>query len=94
MPDPEDNIITRLNESLSHIQEIDVSGTRKLYDELLHFFSEAEGDFIRRRHKELQLQGFKNKEIYLVIKDEIGKVLFKGSDLSERQIKRVIYKET
>lgn len=65
----------------------------KLYEEILSFFSEDMNDFIIRRYTELKKEGFKIKEIYSLISKEVTENLFRGKQLSERQIKRIIYKE-
>ena len=65
----------------------------KIYKDLLIFFSETEKSFILRKHSELKNQGLKNKEIFKILMNEISSHLFKGQILTERQIKRIIYKE-
>lgn len=82
-----------LKERLEQIIPIETVDVNKLYEELLSFFSESLEEFIGRRHGELHDAGYKNKEIYPKIQEEIKDLLFKGPVLSERQVKRIIYKE-
>ncbi len=87
------NAIIDLKERLSQIIVVDSIDIEKLYEELLSFFSESISEYSIRRHRELQKEGFKNKDIYTKISKEIIQRLFKGKELSARQVKRIIYKE-
>jgi hypothetical protein len=82
-----------LKERLMQTMEIDSISIDKLYEELLIFFSESEDEFITRRHQELKDLGKSNPEIFSMIQGEIENRLFRGQPVSERKIKRVIYKE-
>ena len=64
---------------------------RRLVAEVLHFFDETPEDFIIRRHRELQQDGFSNTEIYTRIEAELEAHRFTNPPLSLRQIRRVIY---
>jgi hypothetical protein len=87
------HMVNELKERLSQIIPMYSVNFTKLYEELLSFFSESETDYIINRHKELQKEGYKNKEIYSIISKEVSNHLFKGKKLSDRQLKRIIYKE-
>ena len=87
-------MLLELKDRLSHIISIEKIDIDKLYNELLSFFSESEQNYIARRHKELQKEKYKNNEIYSILIREIKNHLFVGRKLSERQIKRIIYKES
>lgn len=65
----------------------------KLYEEIITFFSEPMKNYIKRRHKQLKKEGYKNSNIYQLISKEVKSRLFKGKDLSPRQIKRIVYDE-
>ena len=86
-------MLLELKNRLSQIISIEKIDIHKLYNELLSFFSESENNYIIRRHKELHKEKYKNKEIYSLLTEEIKNHLFIGRNLSERQIKRIIYKE-
>lgn len=83
--------IIELKNRLSHIIPIEFVDIDKLYEELISFFSDTQEKFITKRHRELQNEGYKNKDIYIILIGEIKHHLFKGKDLSERQVKRIIY---
>ncbi len=87
------NQIKELKDRLSSIILTDSIDFNKLYEEILSFFSETVNEYISRRHLELKNEGFKNKEIYSILSREVSQNLFKSKNLSERQIKRIIYKE-
>ncbi|MBN2545800.1 MAG: hypothetical protein JXB50_08390 [Spirochaetes bacterium] len=83
--------INSFKEKISLFLDLDKVNIDKFYDELLNVFSETEKDYISRRHKELKKIGYKNKEIYPLIINEVSNCLFKGNIFTERQIKRIIY---
>jgi len=64
---------------------------RRVLDEVLAFMDETTEDFIRRRHLGLQSQGLSNPEIFARLVDEISQRRFRAANLSERQIRRIIY---
>ncbi len=83
--------ISNFKEKISLFLDLNKINIDKFYDELLNVFSETEKEYISRRHIELKKIGYKNKEIYPLIINEVNNCLFKGSLLTERQIKRIIY---
>jgi hypothetical protein len=56
------------------------------------YFNETIDEFVRRRHTELQQRQRKNDEIWPLIAAELGQRRFAAPDLSERQLRRLIYK--
>ena len=59
--------------------------------EVLEFFSESTEQFVRRRHRELRRRGLGNAEILPRIARELPQRRVAAPELSERQIRRVIY---
>ncbi len=59
--------------------------------EVLAYFNEDTESFIRRRHREMQQQGYSNTEIFTAIQGELRSRLFPAASISERQIRRMIY---
>lgn len=59
--------------------------------EVLAYFSEPLENFVARRHAELQGEELKNPEIFARIAAELRQRRFAAPDLSERQIRRMIY---
>jgi len=62
-----------------------------LLEEVQEHYKENQTAFIQRRHLELQREGFKNRDIYTRISEEMENRLFAGNPLTERQIRRIIY---
>lgn len=88
MPDPE---ITDLIKHLSRITVLSEAQSQQVVEEVLAYFNESVESFIRRRHRELQLQGLSNARIFTTIQEELSGRLFPAEKLTERKIRRVIY---
>jgi 23S rRNA G2069 N7-methylase RlmK/C1962 C5-methylase RlmI len=63
----------------------------RLLEDVMEFFNLTLDDYVRLRHLQLQNQGIKNQEIYSRISQELGQRRFKAPELSERQIRRIVY---
>lgn len=63
----------------------------RLIDDVLAFHHETVEDYVRRRHGELKLRGAKNADIFTLLRDELAERLVAAPDLSERQLRRMIY---
>ena len=59
--------------------------------DVIAYFSETVEEFVRRRHAELQRR-HKNDEIWPVIAAELGQRRFAAPGLSERQLRRIVYR--
>jgi hypothetical protein len=78
---------------LDHLENSGVSRGQaaRLVDDVLAYFSETPEEFVRRRHRELQAEGVANTASYAVIARELAGRRVAGPQLSERQVRRVIY---
>ncbi|MCO4772087.1 MAG: hypothetical protein KDA24_18790 [Deltaproteobacteria bacterium] len=63
----------------------------KIVAELRDHWSETAADFVRRRHRELQRAGVPNRRVYGQIARELEARPVRSPELSERQIRRLIY---
>lgn len=63
----------------------------RVVEEVIAYFSEPADVFIRRRHRELQAAGLANAETFRRIAIELAGRPVAAPQLSERQIRRVIY---
>ena len=54
-------------------------------------YDEPVSVYVQRRHTELKRQGLKNEQIFSRLLEEIPARRFSASDLTERQIRRMIY---
>ena len=59
--------------------------------EVLGYFGEPVGDYVRRRHRELAGRGLTNDRIFAVLGAEISGRLFPPPPLSVRQLRRLVY---
>ena len=55
------------------------------------YFGETVEDYVRRRHEELRRRQRKNDEIWPAIAAELATRRFAAPDLSERQLRRIVY---
>jgi hypothetical protein len=63
----------------------------KLVDEVMSFLAEQPEEFVRRRHRALQLEGLANPEIFARLVAELGRWRFRAPAYTERQVRRIIY---
>jgi hypothetical protein len=55
------------------------------------YFNETVEEFVQRRHGEMRYRQRKNDEIWPLIAAELGARKFSAPDLSERQLRRMVY---
>ena len=63
----------------------------RIVAEVIAAHDETVGEFVRRRHRELQGSGLANAQIYPRIGDELAARRFAAPELSERQLRRLVY---
>lgn len=79
---------------LEHLQRsspLRRSEVERLVGEVMAWFSEDPDAFVRRRHRELQRRGVPNATAYRQIAVELAARPVRGPQLSDRQVRRVIY---
>jgi len=89
MPDRDD-----LQALLAHLGRVSGVGSptvEKIVRETVEHFSETVEQFVARRHAELQAEDLKNEVIFTRIRDELRARRFAAPELSERQIRRLVY---
>jgi hypothetical protein len=59
--------------------------------DVIAYFGESAEDFVRRRHAELQRLDKRNAEIWAVVAGELRSRPVAAADLSERQLRRIVY---
>lgn len=59
--------------------------------DVIAYYRETTEEFVRRRHGELQQRGRKNSEIWQVITVELAERPVGAGELTERQLRRIIY---
>ena len=63
----------------------------RVVDDVLAFHREPVEEYVRRRHAHLKTYGAKNAEIFAVIAGELPGRLVAAPELSERQLRRIVY---
>jgi hypothetical protein len=63
----------------------------RVVGEILAWYDETAEAFVKRRHAELQLVGTRNERAYELIQAELAQRLVRPEELTERQIRRIIY---
>ncbi len=59
--------------------------------DVLAYFDETVEEYVRRRHHEMKLRQLKNAEIWSAISAEMATRRFGAPDLTERQLRRIVY---
>ena len=88
---PEQAELDELVTYLSRTSRLSVDEARRVVREVIEFMSETPEEFIRRRHRALQLAGLPNSEIFGLIAEELSHWRFRAAGHTERQIRRIIY---
>jgi hypothetical protein len=89
MPEPTD--LGDLIEYLVRSSRLTKPEAVRVVNEILEFMNDTAEDYIRRRHLQLQVQGLANDAIFTQIAAELAYRRFRAPELSQRQIRRVIY---
>lgn len=67
------------------------SEAARVVDDVLAWYAEPVEEYVRRRHAHLQLYGTRNPEAFRIIASELRERPVKAPELSERQLRRIIY---
>ncbi|MEU6506688.1 MULTISPECIES: hypothetical protein [Streptomyces] len=63
----------------------------RVIQDVLAYFDETTQDFVRRRHRELQVQGLVNAEIFERIEADLRYRAVAPPELTLRQLRRMVY---
>lgn len=77
-----------------HVEEssgLTASEALRLVEDVLSFHDEPVEEWVRRRHAELKADGARNAEIFARLQQELRGHVVAAPDLSERQLRRIIY---
>ncbi len=91
---PREGGVERERELLQHLKRttgLTEAVLQKVLDEFQHWYAKDLPTWIRDRHRELQRQGLRNRDIYPRLREEAERTLIRPEPLSERQIRRMIY---
>ena len=76
---------------LEHSTRLSRAEAARLVAEVLTVLNERPEEFVSRRHRELQAQGFSNSAIFARLAAELEGWRFRAPAFSERQLRRMIY---
>jgi hypothetical protein len=84
-PDPDlvDRIVTSTG--------LPATEAARVVEDVVAFYSEPVEDYVRRRHAHLKTYGAKNPDIFARIAGELADRVVAAPDLSERQLRRIVY---
>jgi hypothetical protein len=82
---------SELLEHLERTTRLTRAEAERVVAEVLEYFAEPLEEFVTRRHAELQGDELKNPEIFARIGAELRGRRFAAPELSERQIRRMVY---
>jgi hypothetical protein len=80
-------LVRRLGESLA----ISPAEAARVVGEVIAFYREPVEDVVRRRHAACKLRGMSNADIFPLIVRELSGRLVAAPELSERQVRRIVY---
>lgn len=80
-----------LLERVAATTELSAAEAQRVIDDVLAFYREPVEDYVRRRHAELQLYGTRNAVAFAGIAAELRDRLVRAPELSERQLRRIVY---
>ena len=83
--------IDELVDQVSRTTGLDPADARRVVADVAAYFTETTEDFVRRRHRDLQMYGVRNEEIYARITEELKHWPVRSPELSARQLRRMIY---
>ena len=63
----------------------------RVIDDVIAFHAQPVEDYVRARHSHLKTYGAKNPEIFARIAEELGGRVVAAPELSERQLRRIVY---
>jgi hypothetical protein len=70
---------------------LSATAAARLVRDVVAYYAEPTEAFVKRRHRDLQAQGHKNRAIFARILDELSTRVVAPPELSERQLRRIVY---
>jgi hypothetical protein len=83
----DEELVDRLAESLG----IGRAEAARVVGEVVSYYHEPVEEFVRRRHAACQRRGIRNAQTYQLLARELRGRLVAAPELTERQIRRMIY---
>jgi hypothetical protein len=70
---------------------LDEATASRVVADVMAYFGQTVEEYVIRRHEDLKGRNRKNDDIWPLIMDELGTRRFRAGELSERQLRRMIY---
>jgi tRNA(His) 5'-end guanylyltransferase len=82
-------------ELIRHVAQstgLDEATASRVVADVVAYFDETVEEYVNERHEDLKARNRKNDEIWPLIMDELKARRFKAKELSERQLRRMVYR--
>ena len=80
-----------LVEQVCRTTGLPAADARRVVDDVVAYFTATTEDYVRRRHRALQLRGVRNDTSFAVIAEELRTYPVRAPELSLRQLRRIVY---
>jgi len=70
---------------------LDEATASRVVADVMEYFGQTVGDYVIKRHEDLKNRNRKNDDIWPLIATELTARRFKAEELSERQLRRIVY---
>jgi tRNA(His) 5'-end guanylyltransferase len=71
---------------------LDEATASRVVADVVAYFDQTVEEYVNERHEDLKARNRKNDEIWPLIMDELKARRFKAKELSERQLRRMVYR--
>src|ERR1700739_2349077 len=71
---------------------LDEATASRVVADVMAYFGQTVEEYVNQRHEDLKARNRKNDEIWPLIMDELKARRFKAKELSERQLRRMVYR--
>jgi tRNA(His) 5'-end guanylyltransferase len=71
---------------------LDEATASRVVADVVAYFDQTVEEYVNERHEDLRARNRKNDEIWPLIMDELKARRFKAKELSERQLRRMVYR--
>jgi hypothetical protein len=70
---------------------LDEATASRVVADIIAYFGQTTEEYVIERHNDLKSRNRKNDDIWPLIMDELKSRRFKAEELSERQLRRIVY---
>jgi hypothetical protein len=84
---PVDDLVVQVSRTTG----LTAQDARRVVADVLSYFTETTEEYVRRRHRELQVYGARNDDIFAQVATELRLWPVRSPQLSARQLRRIVY---